>query len=222
MTGVISEPLTPELVRSAVFPSARLGRRGVDEGKVQAFCGWVSDELTRLLNDNIKLQEEVLRLRERVLGRDPKPGVRPEDSHVQAVYLLTKAQQTADRCVAEAQEYSREIAQDARMRHDEIVREARARASVILEQADASASQAASPVRDTGESLPAAERQELQAEIAYLRAFSDVCRTHLRAYMESLTRSIEQWERTEHESASAAGVSVRRSSQQAAALPVRS
>ena len=222
MTHVSSEPLTPELVRSAAFPWARLGRRGLDEAEVRAFCGWVSDELARLLNDNIMLQEEVLRLRGRLLDRSGKPGARPEDSHVQAVYVLSKAQQTADRCVADAQEYSREMAQDARMRHDEILREAKVRASMILEEAHASASQAASAVRDTGEALTAAERQQLQAEIAYLRTFSDVCRTHLRAYMESLTRSIEQWERAEHESTSAARASVIHSAPQAPAQPARS
>jgi DivIVA domain-containing protein len=201
MTRVSSEPLTPELVRSAAFPSARLGRRGLDEGEVRAFCGRVSDELTQRLNDNIMLQEEVRRLRGRLLDRNGQPGFCPEDSQVQAVYVLSKAQQTADRYVADAQEYSRELAEDARMHRDEILREAKVRASMILEEAHASATQAATAVRDTREPLPAAERQELQAEIAYLRTFSDVCRTHLRAYMESLTRSIEQWERAEHENA---------------------
>ena len=213
MTQVSSEPLTPELVRLAAFRPARLGRRGLDEGEVRAFCGRVSDEIARLLHENIMLQEEVLRLRGRLLDRSGKPAVSPEDGHVQAVYVLSKAQQTADRCVAEAQDYSREVAQDARLRHDEILREAKVRASVILEEAHASASQAASAVRDTGEPLSAADRQQLQAEITYLRTFSDVCRTHLRAYMESLTRSIEQWERAEHESTSAARASVLHSAQ---------
>lgn len=221
MTRVTREPLTPELVRSAAFPSARLGRRGLDEGEVRAFCGWVSDGLARVLSDNIMLQEEVLRLRGRLLDRNGQPEVRPEDGHVQAVYVLSKAQQTADRCVADAQEYSRELAEDARMRRDEILREAKMRASTILDEAHASASQAASAVPDTREPLPAAESQQLQAEIAYLRAFSDVCRTHLRAYMESLTRSIEQWERAEHDSASAARISVLRSAQPVMPQPVR-
>ena len=45
-------------------------------------------------------------------------------------------------------------------------------------------------VPETREPLPASERQELQAEIAYLRTFSNVCRTHLRAYMESLPETL--------------------------------
>ena len=59
----------------------------------------------------------------------------------------------------------------------------------------------------------ASERQELQAEIAYLRTFSDVYRTHLRAYTESLTRSIEAWEQSERKGALAARESALHSAQ---------
>jgi cell division septum initiation protein DivIVA len=204
MTRANSETLTPERVRSAVFSPTRLGRRGVDEGEVRAFCDWVSDGLGRLLNDNAGLQEEVMRLRNRLIGGKEKAGPQPEDAHVQAVYVLSRAQQTADRYVADAQEYSRELAQDAQLRRDEVLREAKMRASMILEEAHTAASQAASVVSNTRDRLPASERQELQAEITYLRTFSDVCRTHLRAYMESLGRSIEQWEQVEREGAAAA------------------
>ena len=213
MTRANSELPTPERVRTAAFTPTRLGRRGLDESEVRAFCEWVSDGLRRLFNDNSMLQEEVQRLRGRVLGGNGQPGVQPEDAHVQAVHVLSMAQQTADRYVADAQEYSRELAEDARMRRDEIVREAKVRASMILEEAHTSASQAADRVRDTSDLPHASERQELQAEIAYLRTFSDVYRTHLRAYTESLTRSIEEWEQTERNGALAARGSALHSSQ---------
>jgi len=203
MTSVNGELLTPEFVRTATFSPARLGRRGLDEGQVHAFCGWVSDELGQVLSENAMLHEEVQRLRSRILdgSGNGDSGIRPEDGQVQAVYVLSKAQQTADRYVADAQEYSREIAVEARKRHDDILREAQVRASMILDEAHERASQAANAVQDTREPLPGPERQQLQAEIAYLRTFSDVCRTHLRAYMESLTRSIEEWERAERQGA---------------------
>ena len=198
MTHANIEQLTPERVRSAVFTPSRLGRRGLDEAEVHAFCQWVAEGLGRLLNDNASMQEEVLRLRERLLdGGKSKSGVQPEDAHVQAVYVLSKAQQTADRYVADAQEYGRELAEDAHLRRDEILREAKMRASMILDDAHATATQAASASRGSAASLSDNERQDLQAEIAYLRTYSDVCRTHLRAYMESLTRSIEEWEQAE-------------------------
>ena len=197
------EPLTPQRVREATFSSARLGHRGLEEGQVRAFCGWVSDELAQMLTEKAALEEEVRQLRERV--SDPKydAGFQPEDAPVQAVYVLSKAQQTADQYVANAQEYSREIAQDARKHRDEILREAKARASVILEEAHASASRAVDLIPPAREPLSAHAR-ELEAEVAYLRTFSDVCRTHLKAYLESLTRSIEEWERAEHQGAAAA------------------
>lgn len=209
-----SQQLTPERVRSVTFSPARLGRRGLDEAQVHTFCGWISDELAQVLNQNTMLQEEVLRLRDRLLKGRGNPGIQPEDGHVQAVYVLSKAQQTADRYVADAQVYSREITQDARQRHDDILREAKVRASMILEEAHASASRAASTVPDAQEPLPASERHELEAEIAYLRTFSDVCRTHLRAYMDSLSRSIAEWERAEQDAATAARESRLQPSQQ--------
>jgi cell division septum initiation protein DivIVA len=208
MTHAHSELVTPERVRSAAFTPTRLGRRGLDEAEVRSFCEWVSDGLGRLLNDNSMLQAEILRLRERLLAGNGK-GVRPEDAHVQAVHLLSRAQQTADRCVADAQNYSRELAADAHLRRDEIVREAKVRASMILETAHTSASEAADTIRATSD-VPRAsgEQQEIQVELAYLRTFSEVCRTHLRAYMESLTRSIDEWERAERNGGLAARDSV--------------
>ncbi|HEX3513326.1 MAG TPA: hypothetical protein VHT26_04915 [Trebonia sp.] len=198
MTPAHSEIPTPERVRSAAFTPTRLGRRGIDESEVHAFCEWMADGLGMLLNDNNMLQAEIMRLRDRLLGGKGRTGIQPEDAHVQAVQVLSKAQQTADRYVTDAQEYSRELAGEARLRRDEILREAKVRASMILEDAHTTATRAADAARDTPEPLPAAERQDLQAEITYLRTFSDVCRTHLRAYLESLTRSIDEWEHGEH------------------------
>jgi cell division septum initiation protein DivIVA len=186
--------LTPEFVQSVHFPSARLGRRGLDETRVQAFCDWVESELVRLMNERAALEEEVWRLRERVRENDT---VQPEDGHVQAVYILSRAQQTADKYVANAQDYSRDIAEDARRRREEILSEAKMRASVILDEVHARATHAAdlmpAPV-PTDEPLSSSQRLELETELAYLRTFSTVCRTHLRAYLESLTRSIDEWE----------------------------
>jgi DivIVA domain-containing protein len=209
MTRVNSELPTPQQVRSATFSSTRFGRRGLDEGEVRVFCAWVADGIGRLLGDNNLLQAEIVRLRQRMLDGTGHSGIQPEDGHVQAVYVLSKAQQTADRYVADAQEYSRELAEDARMRRDEILREAKMRASMILEEAHNRGSKAADTARERRDPIPESERQELQAEIAYLRTFSDVCRTHLRAYMESLTRSIEEWERTDRGAALTARESAR-------------
>jgi cell division septum initiation protein DivIVA len=193
--------LTPDQVQEILFQPARLGRRGVDEGQVRAFCTQVEHELARLLEERASLWEEVERLRARLLGGpeddEPVADFRPERSHVQAVNILAKAQQTADRYVSDAQEYCRELAEDARRNREEIVAEARANAARVLERAHSDASRAAAAVPASAEPLSMAKRQELEAELAYLRTFSDVCRTHLRAYLEALVHDVDEWERTE-------------------------
>ncbi|MGH3168787.1 MAG: DivIVA domain-containing protein, partial [Trebonia sp.] len=197
-------PLTPQEVREASFSAVRLGRRGFDEGEVRAFCDRMAEELARSLSQRAALEAEVLRLRERVLGR-PDAGPTAEDAHVQAVNVLTMAQRTADQYVSDAQEYSRELAQDAHLRHDEILREAQVRASVILDEAHAAAQAAADAIQPSYEPGTAGGGQrENDAELAYLRTFSQVCRTHLRAYLESLSKSIEEWEKTEEQGLAAA------------------
>ena len=67
----------------------------------------------------------------------------------------------------------------------------------MLDEAHADASRAAAAVPRSAEPLDAAQRQELQAELAYFRTFSDVYRTHLRAYLEALVRNVDEWERAE-------------------------
>lgn len=189
------ERLTPDLVQSMAFPAARLGRRGYDEEHVRAFLSQVERELVTLLNERASLWEEVGRLRQRVLGEG---GPRPEDAHIQAVNVLSNAQQTADRYVADAQEYSRQLAEDARRRRDEVIAEARAHADRVLEEAHAQASNAAVAVMNGPDGT--GERRSMEAEVAYLRTFSDVYRTHLRAYLEALLRNVEEWERAERSS----------------------
>jgi DivIVA domain-containing protein len=212
-TGSFAEsPLTPQEIREAPFPSARLGRRGLDESEVRAFCDRVANEMTRTLTERTALEAEVRRLRERVIGvrGQAAAGAAPDEAQVQAVNVLTMAQRTADRYVADAQDYSRELAQDAHLRHDEILREAQVRASMILDEAHASGQAAADrvpPAQDYGDA--GAGQREAEAELAYLRTFSQVCRAHLRAYLESLTTSIEEWEKAEEKGLAARATSVR-------------
>jgi cell division septum initiation protein DivIVA len=192
--------LTPDIVQSVSFPTTRLGRRGLDEDHVRVFCKQVELELVRLLNERTSLQEEVRRLRARVLGREGDgggPGYRREDAHVQAVGILSKAQLTADRYVADAQEYSRKLAEDARRRRDEVLAEAHALAAHVLEEAHERGNLAAQAALVEASVTGSPARGELEAELAYLRTYCDVYRTHLRAYLEALLRNVDQWEHSE-------------------------
>jgi DivIVA domain-containing protein len=205
--------LTPDAVQAVAFPSARLGRRGLDEEHVRAFCGQVERELVRLFNERTALVDEVQRLRRRVLGLsggDAEAGYRQDDAHVQAVRILSKAQQTADSYLADAQEYSKQLAQDARRRRDEILTEARKHAAVMLEEAHVEASHAAEAALAAPVTKPDADRRELEAELAYLRTFSEVYRTHLHGYLDALLRNVEEWERAEKASLAIASTSLPR------------
>lgn len=144
--------LTPERINAISFRLSRRGRRGLDEDDVRGFCDRVQRELARLLEERTALYAEVSRLRRRLRGKHapgepagmplgapvadvPEPSPFPGHPNVQATRILLKAQQTADRYVADAEAYSQEIAEDARRRREQILSEAKARAKIMLEEA---------------------------------------------------------------------------------------
>src|SRR5262245_51829271 len=194
--------LTPDDVQAVTFPLSRLGRRGYDEDRVRVFLRAVERELVTLLNEKVSLWNEVERLRKRIMT-----GMRPggdgvlfgrEDAHVHAVRILSNAQLTADRYVADAQAYSHRLTEEARSRRDEILTEAQQHADMVLDEASARAKEAA--IAALNGPVPPQEdatRSGLRAELAYLRAFGEVYRTHLRAYTEGMLRSIDEWEHRE-------------------------
>ena len=197
--------LTPAEVQITSFRKAPFGRRGFDEDQVQDFLSRTEQELVELLNEKTQLQDECARLRKRILEGDGSNGARPEDAHVQSVHILSRAQQTADQYVADAERYSQELAGEARRHYDEILADAKSRAVLLLEEAHHRASDAAHAagrqiMNGHGGPMTAEERRDLEGEVAYLRTFSQVYRTHLRSYLEALLRNVEEWERTEHNS----------------------
>jgi cell division septum initiation protein DivIVA len=199
-----AEPrLTPDVVQSASFPTARLGRRGLDEERVRAFCQQVEAELVMLAGERAALQEEVSRLRRRVMGRPDgdEAGPSREDAHVQSVSILCRAQQTAHDYVAEAQEYSRHVAQDARRRRSEILWQTRSYADRVVAEAHREAGQAAqtamaAPLFPPGQlgllaapvPQPPDEAREMAGERAYLDTFGEVFQERLRSYLDALLR----------------------------------
>jgi DivIVA domain-containing protein len=196
--------LTPEDLRTAAFPLTRLGRRGYEEEPVNGFLRRVHAEFVRLVNERASLWQEVRQLRRRLLAGaadgDPQAVLFGEaDAHIHAVRILSTAQTTADRYVADAQAYSSRVTEEARQRRDDIMKEAQQHSDVLLEEARARARDAAVSALNHPAPPPqtAHEQQAAQAELAYLRTYTDVYRAHLRAYTEGVLRSIEEWERKE-------------------------
>ncbi|MDL4818837.1 DivIVA domain-containing protein [Actinomadura opuntiae] len=202
--------LTPGELQSVVFARAALGRRGYDEEQVRDFLQYVERELVQILNHKAALSEEVNRLRAQA-GRGG--GVMaPEDAHFQAVRILSQAQQTADLYVADAERYTRELAHEARLHREAILSDAKGRAEQMLEDAHRKAAEVADaavrsvpPPAATAPYGPGAppddgRRHDLEREIAYLRTYSEVYRTHLRSYLEALLRNVDEWESSERAS----------------------
>jgi DivIVA domain-containing protein len=203
--------LTPGELQSVVFARAALGRRGYDEDQVRGFLQYVERELVQILNQKAALGEEVNRLRAQA-GRGAGGVMAPEDAHFQAVRILSQAQQTADLYVADAERYTRELAHEARLHREAILSDAKGRAEQMLEDAHRKAAEvadaavrsvpppAAAPPPGPGAPADDARRHELEREIAYLRTYSEVYRTHLRSYLEALLRNVDAWESSERAS----------------------
>ncbi|MFG1999355.1 DivIVA domain-containing protein [Spirillospora sp. NPDC048911] len=211
--------LTPGEVRAVTFARASLGRRGLDEDHVRSFLDRVEYELAQLGNEKSALAEEIAELRDRLgsAGSDGRGGMAHEEAHFQAVRILSHAQQTADLYVADAERYTRELAHEARLHREAILSDARGRAELMLEEAHQRAAEVAeqaarsapivAPARAVEPvpggahpgppALPADERQAMEREIAYLRTYSDVYRTHLRSYLEALLKNVDEWETSE-------------------------
>ncbi|NVI90152.1 DivIVA domain-containing protein [Actinomadura sp. BRA 177] len=196
--------LAPSELSSAVFARAALGRRGYDEEQVRSFLQYVEGELVKILNDKAAVDEELNRLRAQS-AKGARGVLAPEHAHFQAVRILSQAQQTADLYVADAERYTRELAHEARLQREAILADAKGRAEYLLEEAHRRAAAVAdAAVRSAGPAPSASllpdERREMEREIAYLRTYSDVYRTHLRTYLEALLRNVDEWESSERAS----------------------
>ena len=194
--------LTPDHLRGVTFPLTRWGRHGYEEEPVRAFLADVHAEMVRLINERASLWQEVQRLRRRILGKENGDDAilfGKDDAHVHAVRILSSAQRTADRYVADAQAYSGRLTEEARARRDDIMGQAQQHADMLLEEARTRARAAAVDAMNH-DGLPLQtdqERRAMQAELAYLRTFSEVYRQHLKIYTEDVLRTIETWESKE-------------------------
>ena len=193
--------LTPDVLQTVTFPLSRLGRRGCEEEPIREFLSAVHAEFVRLVNERASLWQDVQRLRRRIIAGQSNGDAQSvlfgeADAHVHAVRILSTAQVTADRYVADAQAYSSRVTEEARLRRDDIMREAQQYSDVLLEDAHSKARDAAvSALNAAPGPQTDHERRAAQAELAYLRTYSDVYRAHLRAYTEGVLRGIEEWER---------------------------
>ncbi|RCG25066.1 DivIVA domain-containing protein [Sphaerisporangium album] len=181
------QPLTPDQVRKQDFSRTSLGRRGYSEEDVRAFLYRVADDMAAGDKEKADLRAYIDRMRQWYKER----GINAEHAapqqqalSVDAINILSRAQQSADAQIAEAGDYARRIIGDARRQYEQILTEAQ-------RQAEEAADAAVGAYRSGG-GVHGAEAEELERRIAYLRTFADVTRVQLRATLEGLAQEIDK------------------------------
>ena len=188
--------LSPADVQNVRFNRGSVMRPGYAEVEVDRLLARVAQELSRSMTERAELRDQVRALREQLDGVQQQAA--PEAPSDQAVRILASAQLTADNYVAEAEEFSRQMTAEARHQYEELTRQARENAGGIIQAAQEAAAKVG-----RGHSAPAATSEqatseELQEQIAYLRAFGQATRTQLRAYLEALLADVEkEWGRSD-------------------------
>ena len=192
--GRAERRLSPADVRNARLSRATLLRPGYSDVEVDRLLDRLADELARLHAEKAELRDQVRALQEQVAGA----AAAPEPPSDQAVRILATAQQTADSYVAEAEDFSRQMTADARAQYEEQIRQARQNAGAIIAAAQEAAARMTTGNRPAAADAPGPGTEELEEQVAYLRAFGQACRTQLRAYLEALLADVEaEWGRAD-------------------------
>jgi DivIVA domain-containing protein len=189
--------LSPADVQNVRFNRGSVMRPGYAEVEVDRFLARVAQELSRSMTERAELRDQVHALREQLSGvqQEQAAHVPPSD---QAVRILASAQLTADTYVAEAEEFSRQMTSEARTQYEELTRQARENAGAIIQAAQEAAAKVGRGHGAPAASAEQATSEQLEEQIAYLRAFGQATRTQLRAYLEALLADVEkEWGRAD-------------------------
>jgi DivIVA domain-containing protein len=188
----IERRLTPADVQNARFTRASMLRPGYVDSEVDGVMSRLAKELARLIAEKAQLRDQVRALEAQIEGAPVQ--VPPSE---QAVRIIAAAQQTADSYVAEAEEFSRQMTAEAKSEYEELVRQARENAGAIIQAAQ----EAAGRITAGAPAAAGAEQktyEELQEQVAYLKALGQATRTQLRAYLEALLEDVErEWGRAD-------------------------
>ena len=192
-SGAVGRRLAPSDVTSVSFTRASMLRPGYVDTEVDHFLSRLAEEMGRLIAEKAQLRDQVNALQRQLKGATAQPP--PSE---QAVRILATAQQTADNYVAEAEEFSRQMTSEARAQYEDQVRLARENAGAIIQAAQEAAAKVGRGHGTPAASPEQATSEELQEQIAYLRAFGQATRTQLRAYLEALLADVEkEWGRSD-------------------------
>jgi DivIVA domain-containing protein len=179
--------LTPERIRSVVFTKTPLGRRGIDPDEVELFQHRLAEEIAAMDVEAGRLRAENDRLRNwyREHGDSTIEAVVPIQVDVEAINLLSEAQLQAEAYVAQAEAHARRVTVEARHHADAILHDAQ-------QHAEAAAHHASQAYRSRAGQDYAAELEELERRLAWLRAFCHAVQVQLHAASDAFTQEIDK------------------------------
>ena len=212
VAGVLVQRLTPDGVRRTEFPRTPIGRRGYNEADVDHFRARVVQEIGQSNAEKAALRQELQRQRDEVqrlreyyrrnrVDVDAKPGQQTGPSTqinvniatVQAVNVMSQAQQAADQHIAQAEDYARRLVANARLQYEDILHRAHDQAQEAASEAGRlfETRQHHGPDGERGREQ-AAEMQYLQERLAYMRTFAQVTQVQLRSILDALRQELDQ------------------------------
>jgi DivIVA domain-containing protein len=146
---------------------------GYDPDEVDSFLKDLQTVLDAADNERTALRADVASLRDRLEDRGHK------EIAVDAVGLLSQAQLIADRAIADAETYARDLMLAARSQY-----------RIVLERAEQSARQVADQAMATPPPEPSGGFAPIP-EIEYVRTYARVAQVQLRAVLEALGEQID-------------------------------
>ncbi|WP_127792235.1 DivIVA domain-containing protein [Agromyces sp. LHK192] len=175
-----------ERSRKPTFATRPLG--GYDRSEVDAFVAGLRGTIDvvrmgtdRLTSEAVALRAEIERLR--VENARLQTASNPEleqEVTLGAVGLLSQAQMIADKAVADAEQYARDLVLTARNQYREVVERGAERAA---EQSEADAATPAAAPMPPMPPMP---------EIEYVRTYAQVAQIQLRSVLDALTEQVDR------------------------------
>ena len=181
-------PLTPTDVHNVAFSKPPIGKRGYHEDEVDAFLDLVQAELTRLIQDNADLRNQVAQLDQQLRAApvDTAPVRRPLKSphpvmapvappmasehtspggqpHVHAAKVLGLAQEIADRMTSDAKTEADTMLSQAHATSQQLLSEAKAKAENMVTQAKSRAETLLNDARSRAETRDRESREKAAA-----------------------------------------------------------
>ena len=157
------------------------GDGGYEPDEVDALIHDVRGALAAADDERTALRADLAHLRDRVEDRGQS------EITVDAVGLLSQAQVIADKCIADAETYARDLMMTARSQYRE-----------VLERAEQSAKEAAQKVEhpeDAGPNNQLNNQPQLPTqpvpEVEYVRTYARVAQVQLRAVLDALAEQVE-------------------------------